>query len=125
MRDEKVKVLKAIPPIDPKDLVRGQFHGYLDEKGVAPNSQVETFAALRLEIKNWRWDGVPFYIRAGKNLPVTCMEVIGSPSQTSQDQYDRAQHPAELYPLPCQPRDYNCHGSLGLTRNRNRTSCRQ
>jgi glucose-6-phosphate 1-dehydrogenase len=77
MRDEKVKVLKAIPPIDPKDLVRGQFHGYLDEKGVAPNSQVETFAALRLEIKNWRWDGVPFYIRAGKNLPVTCMEVIG------------------------------------------------
>ena len=47
MRDEKVKVLKAIPPIDPKDLVRGQFHGYLDEKGVAPDSQVETFAALR------------------------------------------------------------------------------
>ncbi|MCU1222023.1 MAG: glucose-6-phosphate 1-dehydrogenase [Edaphobacter sp.] len=77
MRDEKVKVLKAIPPIDPKDLVRGQFHGYLEEKGVAPNSQVETFAALRLEVKSWRWDGVPFYIRAGKNLPVTCTEVIG------------------------------------------------
>ncbi|MCU1226745.1 MAG: glucose-6-phosphate 1-dehydrogenase [Edaphobacter sp.] len=77
MRDEKVKVLKAIPPIDPKDLVRGQFCGYLDEKGVAPNSQVETFAALRLQIKSWRWDGVPFYIRAGKNLPVTCMEVMG------------------------------------------------
>ena len=75
-RDEKVKVLKAIPPIDPKNLVRGQFRGYLDEKGVAPNSQVETFAALRLEIKSWRWDGVPFYIRAGKNLPVTCMEVM-------------------------------------------------
>jgi glucose-6-phosphate 1-dehydrogenase len=77
MRDEKVKVLKAIPPIDPKDLVRGQFHGYLEEKGVALNSQVETFAALRLEVKSWRWDGVPFYIRAGKNLPVTCTEVIG------------------------------------------------
>jgi glucose-6-phosphate 1-dehydrogenase len=76
MRDEKVKVLKAIPPIDPKDLVRGQFHGYLDEKGVAPNSQIETFAALRLEVKSWRWDGVPFYIRAGKNLPVTCTEVM-------------------------------------------------
>lgn len=75
-RDEKVKVLKAIPPIDPKNLVRGQFRGYLNEKGVAPNSQVETFAALRLEIKSWRWDGVPFYIRAGKNLPVTCMEVV-------------------------------------------------
>jgi len=76
MRDEKVKVLKAIPVIDPKDLVRGQFHGYLDEKGVAPGSQVETFAALRLEVKSWRWDGVPFYIRAGKNLPLTCTEVM-------------------------------------------------
>jgi len=76
MRDEKVKVLKAIPPLDPKHLVRGQFVGYLDEKGVAPNSQVETFAALQLEIKSWRWDGVPFYIRAGKNLPVTCTEVM-------------------------------------------------
>jgi glucose-6-phosphate 1-dehydrogenase len=76
MRDEKVKVLKAIPAIDPKDLIRGQFIGYLDEKGVAPNSKVETFAALELEVKSWRWDGVPFYIRAGKNLPVTCTEVM-------------------------------------------------
>ena len=77
MRDEKVKVLKAIPPIEPKNLVRGQFIGYLDEKGVAKDSKVETFAALQLEIKSWRWDGVPFYIRAGKNLPVTCTEVMG------------------------------------------------
>ena len=77
MRDEKVKVLKAIPAIEPKNLVRGQFVGYLNEKGVAPNSQVETFAALELEVKSWRWDGVPFYIRAGKNLPVTCTEVMG------------------------------------------------
>jgi glucose-6-phosphate 1-dehydrogenase len=77
MRDEKVKVLKAIPSIEPKDLVRGQFIGYLNEKGVAKDSKVETFAALQLEIKSWRWDGVPFYIRAGKNLPVTCTEVIG------------------------------------------------
>jgi glucose-6-phosphate 1-dehydrogenase len=77
IRDEKVKVLKAIPAIDPKNLVRGQFVGYLDEKGVAKDSKVETFAALRLEIESWRWDGVPFYIRAGKNLPVTCMEVMG------------------------------------------------
>ena len=76
IRNEKVKVLREIPAIDPKDLVRGQFRGYLDEKGVAPNSQTETFAALRLEIKSWRWDGVPFYIRAGKNLPATCTEVI-------------------------------------------------
>src|SRR5882757_9881360 len=77
MRDEKVKVLKAIPAIDPTNLVRGQFVGYLDEKGVEPDSQVETFAALQLEVKSWRWDGVPFYIRAGKNLPVTCTEVMG------------------------------------------------
>jgi glucose-6-phosphate 1-dehydrogenase len=76
MRDEKVKVLKAIPPIKAEDLVRGQFAGYLDEKGVAPNSTRETFAALRLEVKSWRWDGVPFYIRAGKNLPITCTEVM-------------------------------------------------
>lgn len=76
MRDEKAKVLKAIPPLTAKHLVRGQFKGYLDEKGVAPDSTVETFAALELEIKSWRWDGVPFYIRAGKNLPVTCMEVL-------------------------------------------------
>ena len=76
MRDEKVKVLKAIPPLDPKDLVRGQFRGYRDEKGVAPDSQVETFVALRLEVNSWRWQGVPFYIRAGKSLPVTCTEVV-------------------------------------------------
>ena len=75
-RDEKVKVLKSIPAIDPKNLVRGQFVGYLDEKGVAKDSKVETFAALRLEIKSWRWDGVPFYIRAGKNLPETVTEVM-------------------------------------------------
>jgi glucose-6-phosphate 1-dehydrogenase len=77
MRDEKVKVLKAIPAIEPKNVVRGQFIGYLDEKGVAKDSKVETFAALQLEIKSWRWDGVPFYIRAGKNLPATCMELMG------------------------------------------------
>jgi glucose-6-phosphate 1-dehydrogenase len=77
MRDEKVKVLKAIPPIAEKDLVRGQFHGYRDEEGVANNSQVETFAALKLEINSWRWKGIPFYIRAGKYLPVTCTEIVG------------------------------------------------
>jgi glucose-6-phosphate 1-dehydrogenase len=75
IRDEKVKVLKAIPPLESKDLVRGQFRGYRQEKGVAPDSQVETFAALRLEIDSWRWKGVPFYIRAGKCLPVTCAEI--------------------------------------------------
>ena len=56
--------------------MRGQFRGYRQEPGVAPNSQVETFAALRLEIDSWRWQGVPFFIRAGKSLPVTCTEII-------------------------------------------------
>jgi len=76
LRDEKVKVLKAIPPLDARNLVRGQFRGYRQEKGVAANSRVETFAALRLEVNSWRWQGVPFYIRAGKHLPVSCTEVV-------------------------------------------------
>ena len=76
MRDEKIKVLKSIPPIEARDLVRGQFRGYRSEPGVAPDSKVETFAALKLEIDSWRWAGVPFYIRAGKSLPVTCTEVV-------------------------------------------------
>ena len=75
-RDEKVKVLKAIAPLDPKTLHRGQFRGYLDEPGVAPGSRTETFAALRLEIDSWRWQGVPFFIRAGKRLPVLRTGVI-------------------------------------------------
>ncbi len=75
VRDEKVKVLKAIQPLDPKNLVRGQFRGYRQEPGVAPDSKVETFAALKLHIDSWRWRGVPFYIRAGKSLPVTCTEI--------------------------------------------------
>ena len=74
LRDEKVKVLKSIPPVRPDDLVRGQFRGYRQEKGVDPNSQVETFAAMRLKIDSWRWNGVPFYLRTGKNLPSTCTE---------------------------------------------------
>ncbi len=76
VRDEKVKVLKAISPVAPEHLVRGQFRGYLEEKGVSPDSQVETYAALCLEVQSWRWQGVPFFLRAGKNLPVTCTEVI-------------------------------------------------
>jgi glucose-6-phosphate 1-dehydrogenase len=75
-RDEKVKVLKAIAPIEEENLVRGQFRGYRDENGVAKDSQTETFAALKLEINSWRWKGVPFYVRAGKCLPTTCTEVV-------------------------------------------------
>jgi glucose-6-phosphate 1-dehydrogenase len=76
VRDEKVKVLKAIPPLKDADAIRGQFRGYCSEPGVAKDSKVETFAALRLEVDSWRWRGVPFFIRAGKNLPVTCTEVL-------------------------------------------------
>jgi glucose-6-phosphate 1-dehydrogenase len=76
IRDEKVKVLKAIAPLDPENVVLGQFRGYRTEKGVAVDSRTETFAAIRFEINSWRWKGVPFYIRAGKNLPVTCTEML-------------------------------------------------
>jgi glucose-6-phosphate 1-dehydrogenase len=76
IRDETVKVLKAIPPLTADDVVRGQFRGYRLEKGVAAESTVETFVAARLAINSWRWQGVPFYIRAGKRLPVTCTEVV-------------------------------------------------
>jgi glucose-6-phosphate 1-dehydrogenase len=76
VRDEKVKVLKSIPPLTAKDVVRGQFRGYREEPGVKPDSRVETFAAVRLEVRSWRWQGVPFFIRAGKSLPVTCTEVL-------------------------------------------------
>jgi len=76
LRDEKARVLEAIAPLDPESVVRGQFRGYHDEPGVAADSRVETFAAVRLQVDNPRWSGVPFYIRAGKCLPVTCTEVL-------------------------------------------------
>ncbi len=76
VHDEKVKVLKGIPPIEPRDVVRGQFRGYRQEPGVAPDSTTETFVALHLHVNNWRWQGVPFFIRAGKCLPVTRTEVV-------------------------------------------------
>lgn len=76
IRDELTKVFRQVKPLAPSELVRGQFEGYRTEKGVAPDSRVETFAALRLEIDSWRWDGVPFFIRAGKCLPVDATEVL-------------------------------------------------
>jgi glucose-6-phosphate 1-dehydrogenase len=75
LHDEQVKILRAIPPVQPAHVVRGQFRGYHDEPGVSANSTVETFAAVRLEVDSWRWAGVPFVLRAGKNLPVTATEV--------------------------------------------------
>jgi glucose-6-phosphate 1-dehydrogenase len=75
MQAEKLRIFRAMRPLDPKEVVRGQFRGYRDEKGVAKDSQVETFAALRLHIDTWRWADVPFYIRAGKCLPISATEV--------------------------------------------------
>jgi glucose-6-phosphate 1-dehydrogenase len=76
IRDAKGRLLKAIVPLEPEDVVRGQFEGYRREANVAPDSSVETYAAVRLSIDSWRWAGVPFYIRTGKCLPVTCTEVV-------------------------------------------------
>ena len=76
LRDEKVKVLKAMKPLDPADVVRGQVEGYLDEEGVESDSTTETFVAMTLEIESWRWQGVPFYIRAGKSLTETVTEAV-------------------------------------------------
>jgi len=76
LRDEKVKVLRAIRPLTAAQVVRGQYSGYRQEPGVAPDSQVETYAAMALAVDSWRWSGVPFYLRAGKRLPVTATEVV-------------------------------------------------
>lgn len=76
LRDERAKVLRAIRPVSADDLIRGQFDSYRREPGVAPDSQVETYVAVELYIDSWRWQGVPFYIRTGKCLPVTATEVV-------------------------------------------------
>ena len=75
-RDERGRLLEAVRTLEPSDVVRGQFRGYRREPGVTPDSQVETFAAIRFHIDNERWNGVPFFVRAGKCLPVTATEVM-------------------------------------------------
>src|SRR4026208_1943796 len=111
IRDEKVKVLKAIPPLEAKNLVRGQFRGYRKENGVASDSKVETFAALQLNVDSWRWQGVPFYIRAGKSMPVTCTEILV-----------RLRQPPIVFPSCCRRQNYfrfrlspNVTAAFGLT----------
>lgn len=76
LRDERSKVLTALRPFEPKHLVRGQYKGYRDEDGVDPDSDTETFVSLHTEIDSWRWAGVPWYIRAGKCMPVTVTEAV-------------------------------------------------
>jgi glucose-6-phosphate 1-dehydrogenase len=75
-RDQKTALLKAVVPLKPEDVVRGQYDGYKKVAGVAPGSTVETYIAVKLSIDSWRWAGVPIYIRAGKCLPVTCTEAV-------------------------------------------------
>jgi glucose-6-phosphate 1-dehydrogenase len=104
MRDEKVRILKAIAPLAGKDIVRGQFRGYQSEKGVAQGSTTETFAALQLQINSWRWQGVPIHIRAGKCLPVTCTEVL-----------IRLKRPPSLFPCASVPNYFRLRISPDVT----------
>ena len=105
IRDEKVKVLKAIPPVAVSNIVRGQYRSYRSEKGVAADSKTETFAALRLEINSWRWQGVPVFIRAGKYLPVTCTELLV-----------RLRRPPNLFPAsPGEPNHFRLRISPDVT----------
>jgi glucose-6-phosphate 1-dehydrogenase len=94
VRSEKARLLSAIKPLRPEDVVRGQFAGYRDEAGVAPDSTVETFAAVRLHIDTWRWAGVPVLIRAGKRLPTTGTEVLVELRRPPIAVFDR-EHPAD------------------------------
>jgi glucose-6-phosphate 1-dehydrogenase len=96
-RDEKAKVLRAVRPLAASDIVRGQYRGYRAEKGVTPDSQVETFAAMRLHVDSWRWAGVPFLIRAGKRLPVTATEVIVELKRPPQNVVDEPLPPGANY----------------------------
>ena len=85
LRDERIKVFKRMRPLTPDHLLRGQFRGYRNEPGVAPDSRVETFASLQIHLDSWRWAGVPFFIRAGKHLPVTATEVFVTLKRPPQD----------------------------------------
>jgi glucose-6-phosphate 1-dehydrogenase len=85
VRDEKARILRGIRALAPEDVVRGQYRGYRQEPGVAPDSRVETYAAVRLHLDTWRWSGVPFYIRAGKRLPVSIGEVLVTLRRPPQD----------------------------------------
>jgi glucose-6-phosphate 1-dehydrogenase len=76
LRDERVKVLKSVQPLKDDEVVRGQYAGYLDTPGVKKGSTTETYVALKLTINSWRWRGIPFYVRAGKSLPLTETEVV-------------------------------------------------
>jgi glucose-6-phosphate 1-dehydrogenase len=113
MQAEKLRIFRAMRPLDPKEVVRGQFRGYRDESGVAQNSQVETFAALRLHIDTWRWSGVPFYIRAGKCLPISATEVRVTLKHPPLSIFDpRDEMPANYFRLRLSPEVVISAGAL-------------
>ncbi|MEO6579468.1 MAG: glucose-6-phosphate dehydrogenase [Candidatus Limnocylindria bacterium] len=93
VRNEQFKLLDSIRPLAPSDVVRGQYRGYRDVKGVNPDSDVETFAALRLRLDTWRWADVPFYIRTGKSMPVTATEVLVELRRPPLDVFREAEAP--------------------------------
>ena len=97
VRDCQIAALRAMRPLDRASVVRGQFHGYRDEPGVAHGSQVETFAAVRLHLDNWRWAGVPFVIRAGKCMPVTATEVLVTMKRPPQSVFGEVVSPHSNY----------------------------
>jgi glucose-6-phosphate 1-dehydrogenase len=104
MQAEKLRIFRAMRPLDPKEVVRGQFRGYRDQAGVAKDSQIETFAALRLRIDTWRWAGVPFYVRAGKCLPITATEVRVTLKRPPLAIFDRSESmPANYFRLRLSP----------------------
>ena len=97
MRDEKMKVLRAIRHPDRRGIVRGQYRGYRDEDGVGTSSDIETYAALRFEIDSWRWADVPFFVRTGKRLPVTATEVMATFRRPPQRLFDEELPPRANY----------------------------
>jgi len=97
MRDEKMKVLRAVQHPERRDIVRGQYEGYRAEDGVSPNSDAETYAALRFELDSWRWAGVPFFVRTGKRLPVTATEVMATFRRPPQRLFDEPLPPRTNY----------------------------
>jgi len=113
MQTEKLRLFRAMRPLESKEVVRGQFRGYRSEKGVAHDSQVETFAALRLHIDTWRWAGVPFYIRAGKCLPMSATEVVVNLKQPPLGIFDDgARMPANYFRFRLSPEVVICTGAL-------------
>ena len=118
MRDEKVKVLKAIPAIEAKNLVRGQFVGISMRRALRRIRRWRHLRRLQLEIKSWRWDGVPFYIRAGKNLPVTCTEVMARLRRPPATNMTDTDAPQNYHALSHQPGDDDRDSGVGCPAER-------